>query len=518
MGAVAPVSAETSVYREPDFRTPLLDRSQLTLDSESRESLARALTAIALNFPDNVEVSPRARAMGLVLASQLTSRDREIVVGNYHLRRGLSPRRTAHYHEKAEILLVLDKELARAASSPDDEVLRRLLDDVLDELLGGERSRGLDWKGTVEPAPRPLARERAVVRLLDRKGNVSLHDARGRLAELDQEAITIRDAGGSFDTPQALQDEWERRAPYLARRLHLDLPNSYLDALNVHEQKRLLDLLVSQLVDGWFWDTETAVWSEAGDDSGREAEALRVLAALEAFFADPNPKERPRTLLLPTLSPRHFADWMGLGRMGRLLAVEGVTAPSLGDIIGWHQGTGLDGETKRSFAECRAWWPGSQAVTPANLRENVRIFQALESLQREWPRHVSARALWTYANLDELPRVSLIASCEWLRQLAGRVMRTGSAQTYHEKFSQTEGEGVRETLRSVSPRLHREAQPLVSGLHRFIDRHVIPFGRVRDKKNSTARLQFRHLVAAATEWRRRCQEIAESSSMPESSK
>ena len=185
------VTAQT-VYQEPDFKTKLVDPIELSVKGEQQLEWARALTAIARNFTDDLSVSPRAKAMGLVLALQLQPYDRDALIGSYHLRRSLEPTPTSYYLDKKDVITRLQSSLAQPGATDADRVWQTLIKDVLDELTDGERSDGLAWKRTVMPPARPLKRSSASVTFMDSLGASRTWSASGRIDESSGFSANVR--------------------------------------------------------------------------------------------------------------------------------------------------------------------------------------------------------------------------------------------------------------------------------------------------------------------------------------
>ena len=69
-------------YREPNFDVRLFEADGLSWSDDEKAAAASQLVAVARNFPNDMTVSPRAKAMGLVLALHLVPEYPGALIGN----------------------------------------------------------------------------------------------------------------------------------------------------------------------------------------------------------------------------------------------------------------------------------------------------------------------------------------------------------------------------------------------------------------------------------------------------
>ncbi len=488
-------------YREPDFKTALLDGASLDLNSSTREDLTRALTALGRNFPDDPEVSSRVKAMGVLLAWHLQPEDRDAVVANYFLRRGIPPTPTAHYREKANVISLLEKTLSRRVEAGKDDRLNRLLTDVLDELLGRELSKGLAWLRTVAPPPRPLARETAEVAFIDAEGAWQLWRAKGQLLDEPMRQPRIQGPKASmmqFLAP-SIREKLEERYPYVLPRLHMEVEGTGTDSAAGRERDTLLELLIGQLVDGWEWDASLAL---CGVGLAGAPPFPDLLNRLDKHLRRGDTREA-RVIMIPRRGNPgvFFRDWMALEQMHRVVATEFITAGSADDVTRWHAGENAEFQEARAlFRECRRYLGGGRLLTPRRLVEDRRVYSRLQKMTQLMPSHESAAALWTYAHLSGELHASVGASLAWLDAIADKVTPLRPA-AYTPRFKEELGLKAVDRLRAMRSKLDPRTKPLATALEHFLEKHALPFCRVKNKQTATAKLQFKKLVRAISEWR-----------------
>jgi len=480
-------------YREPDFKMVLFDPSQLGLDEAAMQRLACALTALARNFPHDAEVSPRAKAMGLVLSLHLCPQDRDAVVANYFLRRGVPPTPTAYFREKADVLVLLENLFVGEERSEADDHLVLLLTDVLDELLGRERSNGRAWLGTVEAAPRPLARKTAEVFYIGMDGDRRSWRVDGELADDRQEQLVIQGPEGSVQLSQVVRERLEQRYPYAVCRLRLGLEGKGFDSMDMGERDTLLELLIMQLVDGWEWDSRLVVCG-VGSRARHPPELLKRLSSqLRRETRD------FRFVMISPVKPNFFHDWMALDHMHRLVATEIMAAKSADDVARWHVDRREWRAVHALFGECRTFL-GNRPLNRHRLFDDHRVFLRLRQISTLTRSHVSAAALWSYGHLPGEMRASSDASREWLDIIADKVMLL-KAKAYTPNFKERLCDKAVERIRAMRSRLHPQVKPLAAALEQFIEKHAIPFCSVQNKGTSTGKRQFKKLVRAISEWK-----------------
>ena len=478
-------------YRAPDFNVVLFDQSELTLSQEQRIELAWALTSLARNFPDDASITPRAKAMALLLSHHFLPFNRDTVVGNFHLRHGLATRPTGHYEKKEEIVARIEAIVAGEALDEPDLRLRGLLVDVLDEVLDRDSESAPSWNGAVPPKLRPLKQRTARVQFFDRAG---------RLLTLTASAIPLSEEGAfavmqgrrrTILTP-SFHEDLAMLHPFVAKHLEMTLPGMTLVSSSLKHKDFLVRLLIEQMVDGWAWNLKTAL---CGVGEGLSAE--RSFAQLDASF------ERTHTMttiLMPPQSPVAFRDWMAFDQLDRLISIELIAADSVQEVVTWHS-EGADRDQARAlFSRCVPMM-GKRIISPEKISLNSRLSTWLAQIEETIPSHLSTTVLRKYGTLAKPPRATLSASLAWLEKQAGKVMGV-DARGHDRTFGERVCAPLLKTLGKVDARLDMRTREFARALARYVDHHSVPFSRVTNRGTKTSRRQYSKLTGAQADWRR----------------
>ena len=478
-------------YRQPDFKVALFDQASLALPQEQRIELAWALTGLARNFPDDETITPRAKAMALLLSHHFLPFDRDTVVGNFHLRHGLATRPTGHYKKKEEIVARIESSIAVEAPEEPDLRLRELLTEVLDEVLDRESESAPSWDGAIPPKLRPLKQRAARVQFFDESGK--FHYVTGMAKPLTEEgafAITHQKRKVTFSP--AFHEALATGHPFVSKHMEMTITG---DSPSLGSRKRrdmLVRLLIEQMIDGWTWDRKTAL---CGVGEGLMGE--RLFAQLEATTSRPHGMA---TILIPPQPPVAFRNWMAFDQLHRLTSVEFIAAETVQDVVSWHaEDTNRDG-ARALFLRCVPML-GKRVTSPEEIRLNNRLSGWLAQIEEAIPSHLSAMVLRKYGTLEKPPRATFAASLALLDKQATKVIGV-SIQRHDRRFREKVCEPLLKTLRKVDDRLDVRAKELSKELARYIEYHSIPFSRVANKGTNTSRRQFSKLTAAQADWRR----------------
>ena len=478
-------------YRQPDFKVSLFNQAELSLPQEQRIELAWALTGLARNFPDDEAITPRAKAMALLLSHHFLPFDRDTVVGNFHLRHGLATNPTGHYEEKQQIVARIEAIVSKDVSEETDLRLRGLLNEILDEVLDRESEGGSLWKDAVPPKLRPLKRRTARVQYFDESGNFRFVTGIAKpLTDEGTFAIT-HDRRKQILSP-AFHDGLARSHPFVARHLEMTLTG---DSNSLGSRKRrdtLVRLLIEQMIDGWTWDLRSALCG-VGEDLADD----RLFAQLNATAESPH---EMAVILMPRQPPVAFRDWMAFDQLDRLTSVELIAADSVQDVVSWHA-EDADKEAARAlFLRCVAML-GRRVTSPEEIRLNNRLSNLLDQIEEAIPSHLSTTVLRKYGALAKPPRATFVASLDWLDKQAAKVMSVRSHR-HDRRFRETVCDPLLKKLWKVDERLDVRTRKLCKDLARYIDYHSIPFSRVANKGTNTGRRQFSKLTSAQADWRR----------------
>ena len=478
-------------YRSPDFNVILFDQTKLALPQEQRIELAWALTSLARNFPDDATITPRAKAMVLLLSHHFLPFDRDTVVGNFHLRHGLATQPTGHYEKKEEIVARITTIVAGEALDEPDLRLCGLLVDVLDEVLDRGSESAPSWNGAVPPKLRPLKQRTARVQFFNRAG---------RLLTLTASAIPLSEEGAfavmqgrrrTILTP-SFHEDLAMSHPFVAKYLKMTLHGGTLVSSSLKHKDFLVRLLIEQMVDGWAWDLKTALCGV-----GEDLPAERSFAQLDASFEGTHTMT---TILMPPQSPAAFRDWMAFDQLDRLTSVELITADSVQEVVAWHSEDADRDQARALFTRCVPMM-GKRIISPGEISLNRRLSTWLAQIEELIPSHLSTTVLRKYGTLTKPPRATLSASLAWLERQAGNVMGV-DARGHDGNFGERVCGPLLKTLGKVDARLDIRTRELSRALVRYVDHHSVPFSRVANRGTKTSRRQYSKLKDAQADWRR----------------
>lgn len=486
-------------YREPNFSIRLFEGGGLSLSADDKARSASLLTALARNYSADASVSPRAKAMGLVLALHLVPEAPEALIGNYLLRRNLPPKATPISETKAAVVSELESIALKARANVNDEAFSLLLHDLLAELEHVPTSPAKLWGGAVAPPPQPLKRRSAIVAYIDPdSGKLKQWEIEGSLAESVLPSPSVDHEGTPSALPRSLSQRLKDRYPYIMERLQLSVRGRSEEELGAGERACILELLVLQLVEGWEWDSGMALCGLGGFHSPMEL--IQRIDRVHARKGDET--EGLRMIVVPpTLNSGQLGDWMTLDKMERALSVTLLRAETASEIASWYPEPEGGIASEALFARCRQW-VGKPLASPAQLAADRRVLPLLRQIAQQSREHVSSRALLDYHRLaGAFGRASKASSLMWLDDIGDRVMPLGTNR-YLPSFAREVLRVESKRLREYRPRLHRETLPLVDALERHLERHAVPYCRVKNKGSSTARRQFAKLVGSITDWKR----------------
>ena len=478
-------------YRQPDFAVVLFDQTALALPQEQRIELAWALTSLARNFPDDATITPRAKAMALLLSHHFLPFDRDIVVGNFHLRHGLATRPTGHYKKKEEIIARIESIVSIEGAEEPDSRLRELLTDVLDEVLNRESKGASLWDDAVPPRLRPLKQLTARVQFFDESGKFCYVTGVAKPLT-DGGAFSIIHEKRSQVLSPTFHDDLALSHPFVARHFEMTLTGDSRSLDSRMRRDTLVRLLIEQMVDGWSWDLRTALCG-VGEDLSNE----RVFARLDATVSRSHSVD---AILMPSLPPAAFRNWMAFDQLDRLTLVELIAANSVREVIAWHA-EDADRDTARAlFLRCVPML-GKRITSPEEISLNRRLLTWLAEIEEAVPSHLSTTVLRKYGTLAKPPRATFAASLDWLDKQAGSVMGV-SSQGHNRNFREKVCDPLLKTLWNVDRRLDLRTKDLCKELAQYIDYRSIPFTRVANKGTNTGRRQYMKLTGAQAEWRR----------------